>query len=446
MTIAHWSLLAAAFAVQGWGADARLATAIKDDNRKAVESLIAAKADVNAPLPDGSTPLAWAAYKDDEAIVDLLLAAGAKAATADDYGETPLTLACVNGNPRIAARLLKAGADPNAGRWNGETALMLASRSGNAELARLLIAAGAKVDAVESRKGQNALMWASAEGHTDVVGVLLDAGAKPNTASKAGFTPLIFAAMNGSAATITRLARGGAELDYSAPGAGASALTVALAAPKFEAARALIAAGAKVTTADRAGNTPLHIASQAGQLEIVKDLLSKGADVNAATAQAQGGGRGGGGGRGAVGKQTALHLAARGNHVEVMRTLVAAGANPAAKAQDGSTLLIAAAASGRVPAVEYAFQLAPDIAAATAAGQTPMHAALTGTMQVSTPAEIQKVIQFLADHGAELDAPDGTGRTPLDLARSGNTAAAVFLEKLIRASGKEPRTRRAAKQ
>jgi ankyrin repeat protein len=125
-----------------------------------------------------------------------------------------------------------------------------------------------------------------------------------------------------------------------------------------------------------------------------------------------------------------------------MRALVAAGANPALKAQDGSTLIMAAAASGHLEAVEYAFQLAPDITAAGTAGQTPLHAALTGTMQVSTPAEIGKVIRFLAEHGAELDLPDGTGRTPLDQARSGNTAAAELIEKLIRASGKEPRTRR----
>jgi len=43
----------------------RLVDAIRDQNRKAVMALIAAHADVNAVQPDGSTPLAWAAYEDD---------------------------------------------------------------------------------------------------------------------------------------------------------------------------------------------------------------------------------------------------------------------------------------------------------------------------------------------------------------------------------------------
>src|ERR1700677_2451807 len=79
-------------AALGSAAELRLIDAIKDQNRKAVLQLIAAHADVNAALPDGSTPLAWAAYEDDVAAVDLLLKANAKAATAYKCGEAPLTL------------------------------------------------------------------------------------------------------------------------------------------------------------------------------------------------------------------------------------------------------------------------------------------------------------------------------------------------------------------
>src|SRR5205807_6754515 len=60
------------------------------------------------------------------------------------------------------------------------------------------------------------------------------------------------------------------------------------------------------------------------------------------------GARGGGPGRGgAIGEQTPLMLAARSDHEEVMRALVAAGADPSLKAQDGTSLLMTAAAGAR---------------------------------------------------------------------------------------------------
>ena len=175
-----------------------LVDAIKDQNPKAVVSLIP-HTDVNARTPDGSTPLAWAVYKDDAATVDMLLKAGAKVTVADEYGETPLTLACANGNAAIVDKLLKAGADANAARFYNETPLMIAAASGNPDVVRALLAHGAKIDALEDRRGQNALMWAAAQSHPEAVQVLLKAGANPNTASKSGFTPLVFTADNGDA-------------------------------------------------------------------------------------------------------------------------------------------------------------------------------------------------------------------------------------------------------
>src|SRR5215469_770930 len=187
-------ILLSSSAFLGSAAEPRLIDAIKDQNHKAILQLIAAHADVNAALPDGSTPIAWAAYQDDTDTVLALLKAGAKVTTADQYGETPLTLACANGNAVVTEALLKAGADATAARWNGETALMIAAGSGNPKVVQMLIDHGAKVNAVEAQKGQNALMWAAANGHTAAADVLLKAGADPNTASKGGFTPLIFSA------------------------------------------------------------------------------------------------------------------------------------------------------------------------------------------------------------------------------------------------------------
>jgi hypothetical protein len=87
--------------------------------------------------------------------------------------------------------------------------------------------------------------------------------------------------------------------------------------------------------------------------------------------------------------------------------------------------------------VQYAYELAPDLTSATDRGQTVVHAALTGTVQTSTPEEICSVIQFLAGKGADLTAADASGRKPIALAGSID-GAADLLTKLIAASPAAP--------
>jgi ankyrin repeat protein len=399
--------------------------------------------DVNKAQPDGATALSWAAYLNNDAAVDALLKAGAKVNVADEYGETPLTLACANGNGPMVKKFLDAGADALAARWNGETALMIASRAGSADAVKALLAHGAKVDATDNIKGQNALMWASAAGHADVVDVLIAAGAKPNVLSKGGFSPLIFAAQHGDAATVASLLKAGADVKYMAP-QGGDALMVAVMGSKNDAVKVLLDNGANVAVKDRQGNTPLHIAAELGDVDNVKMLLAKGADPNAKTNPFNAGrGRGGGGGGGffrIVGEQTPLMLAAKANHEDVMRALVAAGADPKAKAQDGSNLLMAAAGTGHVEIVKYAYELDPDVAIVTDDKTTVMHSAVNPlAMQTSTQPEICKVVQFLADKGAPLDEKDARGRTPISIANVLPIDEAVtLLTKLIVATGKQP--------
>ena len=123
-----------------------------------------------------------------------------------------------------------------------------------------------------------------------------------------------------------------------------------------------------------------------------------------------------------------------------MRALVAAGAIPTTGAGQLNALM-AAANSGHLNTVEYAYELDPDLKAVTDNNQTVMHASVTGSMQVSTQPEICKVIQFLASKGAELDPADKTGRTPLMVADILPIDKAVdLLTKLITDSGATPKT------
>ncbi len=422
--------------------DPGLIDAVKERNQKLVASLISRNpAGVNAAQPDGATALSWAVYLDEADVVGTLLQAGAKPNVADQYGETPLTLASATGDFPVMEKLIAAGADATASRWNGETALMIAARSGSLPIVKLLVAHGAKIDAAESRKGQNALMWAAAEGHCDVVDFLIKQGADVKAISKGGFTPLVFAAQKGDVQSVKSLLAAGLTANYILPN-GTGLLSVAVSGDKPDVVKVLLEHDAQVNIADKAGNTPLHLASQSGNLEIVKLLLAKKADPNLLTAKVTPPtGKGAASVfRGPAGQQTALLLAARANHVDVMRALIASGADPKIKAQDGTTLLMAAAGSGHLAAVEYAYELDPDVTATTTRKSTVMHAAVTGTLQLSTQPEICEVIKFLASKGADVDPEDINGRTPIVIANFLPIDKAVTLmTKLIVDSGNTPK-------
>ena len=92
------TLAVAGSAMAGVSED-RLFEAVKTDDHDTIKSLLAAHADVNAPLPDKSTVLAWAVDRQDEQSVRLLLDAGAKPDVSDVDGTMPLALACELGDP-----------------------------------------------------------------------------------------------------------------------------------------------------------------------------------------------------------------------------------------------------------------------------------------------------------------------------------------------------------
>jgi ankyrin repeat protein len=252
-----------------------------------------------APSGDGSTPLHWAAYRDDLAKVDQLLRAGANVNAANDLGVTPLWAASLNGSVTLVKRLLDAGANPNAALLSGETSLMVAARAGKTAVVEELLRKGANPNARGTR-GQTALMWAVAQKHAEVVKALIFGHADLNARSESweqmmavpphglpeynrmipqgGDTALMFAARVGDLASAKLLVEaGGNPSDHDAW--GVSATTLAVFAGNGEVARFLLEKGADPNN-DKPGFTALHCAIMRRDTETVAALLARGADPN----------------------------------------------------------------------------------------------------------------------------------------------------------------------
>jgi len=101
---------------------------------------------------------------------------------------------------------------------------------------------------------------------------------------------------------------------------------------------------------------------------LTKQLIAKGGDVNAKTNKTPaGGGASVAAACSAVPRANRLRSCrGKGRQAAVMKALVEAGADPKVHAQDGSTLLMAAANSGHLDVVSYAYELdSPAVKAVT---------------------------------------------------------------------------------
>jgi len=378
------------------------------------------RSDPNALRPDGSTPLAWAVENQDRDAVRLLLKRGAKPSGVGDPSVSPLMIACQYGDAAIIEMLLDAHADAKVARPDGLSALAICAGSAPPEIIAKLIAAGAEVDKPDA-EGQTPLMWAAAKGQIDNIELLAAYGAQINRATHKGFTPLFFAVKSGSPAAPLAVLEAGGDPDYVAPD-GTSVIQLALYQHAYDFAEQMIARDADLTAFDRNGNQLLHAAALAGQTSLVKLLLSKGADPNALTGPSKVQWRFEVNFKTADFKQPPkppLLLAAEAGFAEVMQALVDAGADTKFRMADGTNVVLAAATSNKLAALELALKLEPDANVTTQDGMTPLHMLVAG----GVGKEIAPMMKLLADKGARLNARDRSGKTPGDMAKEAETDA-----------------------
>jgi ankyrin repeat protein len=376
------------------GADANVAdqtgetalmTATKVGNVDAVRTLLEHGAAVDARDPAfQQTALMMAIRENHPDVLKLLIDRGAQVNVQTRTGATPNWI-LPNSVPGFGhgIGIVRGGLPERGSRFlipGAMTPLLYAARDGRIESARLLLAAGAEIEHTDAN-GITPLLMAITNNHIEMARYLIDRGASVKAVDWYGRTPLW-------AAVETR----NMDVDSST----------------FE-----------------------NGVERAPVLELIKVILDKGVDVNARTKETPpirrqmlhvtgdlswvdftG--------------QTPFLRAALSADLEVMRLLLTRGADPKIPAFAGTTALMAAAgvnwvvdqttdegAAARLEAVKMCYDLGLAV-------NDPNSMGITAVMGAANRGS-DDIIEFLVSKGAKLDAKDNEGRTPL------NWAEGVFL-------------------
>ena len=389
-----------------------------------VKELVNAKANVNKSNSRKETPLMFASKSGNNEIVKLLIAAGAKVnAKSNSWSSatgprsyTPLYFACRLGYEEIVKTLLSAGARVNL--KGAENALTAAARGGYLGIVKKLLAAGAWVNPWEhknkpktdtdeiqvvfmydsdSRACPNPLRNAIDSGNTETVKILVKAGANLSEPDCDNTTPLKAAIMNNQVETVEILVKAGAPVDAKSTdgvtGRSYTPLELAYDMGNTEIIKVLQGKGVSL---DKKNTTALIDASARGQVDKVKKLLAAGIDVNlqeeAPRWLSMAGGCDAPSIYSATG-QSALQKASEGGHLEAVKLLLAAGARVDDKNIVGDTALVLAGKRGYTETVKALIAAGADVNTKNKCGNS--------ALKIAQKAKQEAVVELLKQAGAK---------------------------------------------
>ena len=329
---------------------------------------------------------------------------------------TGLGGAAFEGDLGMVIRLLDGGADPNDG-WP----ILVAAGRGWDAVTETLLAAGANPNVV-GPEGATPLWAAVFSRSAATLTALLDGGADMEVPSTPGqLTPLLHATATGFVHGVRLLLNRGASIQATSPG-GDTALSLAIRANSAELTSMLIAHGADVERIGHGDLTPLALAARLGHTGAVEKLLTGGADPNHLTA----------------GGWSPLAIATFQGHTPVMKMLLSAGADPNSRDARGRTPLMWASwrafprcyrllvSQGADPALRAPGGAAPASApepAVVRRGACPLGLSLVQRFGMG-------VLWFVARRSLVLGVPVGVCGLPSDQGRRSLTAIDLALRLL----------------
>lgn len=364
---------------------------------------------INARANDGRTVIHFG-YNQPKSL-EWLLQRGVTLDSTNNKGETALMLAAIEGKAESIRVLLENHADPTVCDDKMRTALHHAAIHGRSGIGQKLLKRDKSILCYKDEDNCSALHLAVHHYHQQFAEMLLDeyyteADLENLNAVSTyeGVTPLISAVDGNMGSLVDKLLKRGVDTEVRMKN-GYTALLIAVAGVGIEMVRLLlnfdIANHANVDAGGGVHPTALHEAADDGNIELVEELIMRGAKVNA-----QGGAY-----------NTALTAAAFGGFDETVDLLLENGADARIAGGKFSNALSAALYTMPYYPVDKLIAAGADINAKDSHGRTSLH--------IAAYQSDWEMIEELRAAGGELTIKDKQGRTLLHHAAAGSCASII---------------------
>ncbi|XP_021080916.1 transient receptor potential cation channel subfamily A member 1 [Mesocricetus auratus] len=287
----------------------------------------------------------------------------------DSSGNTPLHWAAEKNQVESVKFLLSQGANPNLRNNNMMAPLHIAVQSSYNEMTKVLVEHNTTNINLEGENGNTASMSACAKDNSEALQILLEKGAKLCKSNKWGDYPVHQAAFSGAKKCMELILKHGEEHGY-----------------KRE---------SHINFVNHKKASPLHLAVQSGDLDMIKMCLDNGAHIDMIE----------------NGKCMALHFAATQGATDIVKLMISSytGSSDIVNAVDGNheTLLHRASLFDHHDLADYLISMGADINSTDSEGRSPLI--------LATASASWNIVNLLLSKGAKVDIKDHLGRNFLHL-------------------------------
>ncbi|CAH8654403.1 unnamed protein product [Schistosoma curassoni] len=261
---------------------------------------------------------------------------------------------------------------------------------------------------------ETALTLACSGGFVDLVRLLLERGADKEHRDKKSHTPLHTAVCANQRSVVSLLLDYGADIEAQVDRTKDTALSIACSHGKLEIVEELLNRGANKEHRNISDYTPLSLAASGGYVEVIQLLLRHGAEINSRTGSKLG--------------ISPLMLASMNGHTAAVRLLLEHGSDINAHIETNrNTALTLACFQGRYEVVQLLVERKANIEHRAKTGLTPLMEAASG--------DYVEVGRILLDHGADVNASPVPSSRDTALTIAADKGNAKFVNLLLEKGG-----------